>query len=88
MSLILTEFHGSWCIASQAMRPLLGRLSKEYRGTVHFTYVNVDQMKSAYATYQIQGCPTFILFDGDKELERRVGAQSEGQLREMIDKWI
>lgn len=85
MNLIFTQFGASWCVPSQSMRPVMTRLIKTYRNQVHFSFINVDQNKAVQATYQILSCPTFILFDGDKELERRVGAQSEGQLREMID---
>ena len=88
MSLILTEFCASWCVPSQAMKPLLYKLIKEYRGKVLINFVNVDMAKTATATYQLTGCPTFILFRDGVEVERRVGAQSESQLREMMDKWL
>ena len=82
---ILIEFTGSWCITSQAMKPLLSKLQKKYKKKVLIQVVNVDINPILRVKWDIQSCPTFILFMGDKEITRKVGALSSEQLEEMIN---
>ena len=89
MSLILAEFSASWCIASQVMKPITYRVCQKYKDRGLLLYViNVDQEKSATKKYNLQGCPTFIMLKANKEVDRCVGAQSEAQLKEFIEKWM
>ncbi len=82
---VLVDFWASWCIPSQMMMPVLNKLSKEYNGKAKIRKLNVDQNARIRDKYKILGCPTFILFKDGQETKRAVGAQSEDQLREIID---
>ncbi len=82
---VLVDFWGSWCIPSQMMMPILDRLNKEIGQIVKIRKLNVDQNPKMREIFKIMGCPTFILFKNVKEVERRVGAQSETMLKEMIN---
>ena len=46
--------------------------------------VTLDQNPKLASTYQVIGVPTFILFHSGEEMQRRVGAQSKEQLKEMV----
>ncbi len=83
---VLVDFWGSWCIPSQMMMPVLDKLSKEYKNRkIKIKKINIDQNPRIRDKYKILGCPTFILFKDGVELARKVGAQSDDQLREIID---
>jgi thioredoxin 1 len=83
---VLVDFWGSWCIPSQMMIPVLNRLSEEYKNRkVKIRKLNIDQNPIMRDKYKILGCPTFILFKDGQELRRAVGAQSDNQLREIIN---
>ena len=83
---VLVDFWGSWCIPSQMMMPVLEKLNKEYNNKrIKIKKINVDQNPRIRDKYKILGCPTFILFKDGVELTRKVGAQSDDQLREIID---
>ena len=82
---VLVDFWGSWCLPSQMMLPVLDSLSQEYEGRVKISKINVDQNPGTRDKYRILGCPTIILFKNGEEIERKVGAQSGNQLREIID---
>ena len=89
MSLILLECSASWCIASQVMKPITYRVCQKYKDKGLILYViNVDQEKSVTEKFRLQGCPTFIMLKDNEEVDRCVGAQSENQLKEFIEKWI
>jgi len=82
---VLVDFWASWCIPSQMMMPVLNKLSKEYDGKAKIKKLNVDQNARIRDKHKILGCPTFILFKDGQEIKRVVGAQSENQLREIIN---
>lgn len=83
---VLVDFWASWCIPSQMMIPVLDRLSEEYKNKkVKIRKLNIDQNPGIRDKYKILGCPTFILFKDGQELTRAVGAQSDKQLKEVIN---
>jgi thioredoxin 1 len=81
---VLVEFSGSWCVPSQQLKTLLERLAEECNGEFKVGNINVDQNPRVAARYYVTGCPTLILFKEGKIIQRRVGAQSMKQLKEML----
>jgi len=80
---VLVEFSASWCVPSQQMKPMLEKVAQEYAGRLKIGNLNVDQNPRTASKYQIMGCPTFILLNSGKVINRRLGAQSKKQLLEM-----
>jgi thioredoxin 1 len=80
---VLVEFSASWCVPSQQMKPMLEKVAEEYAGRLKIGNLNVDQNPRTASKYQIMGCPTFILLNSGKVINRRLGAQSKKQLMEM-----
>ncbi|MFP4642618.1 MAG: thioredoxin family protein [Dehalococcoidia bacterium] len=85
---VLVEFSGSWCVPSQQMRPMLEKMAAEHDGEFKIGYLNVDQNPKAASQFQIMGCPTFIAFNAEQPVTRRVGAQTKRQLREMMQEAV
>lgn len=85
---VLVDFWASWCIPSQMMMPVLDKLFAEYNGRVKIRKINVDQNPKIIKKHKILGYPTIILFKNGKEVIRKVGAQSENQLRTVIDSFL
>jgi thioredoxin 1 len=81
---VLVEFSGSWCVPSQQLKTLLEKLAEECDGEYKVGNINVDQNPRVAARYYIMGCPTLILFKEGRIIQRRVGAQSMKQLREIL----
>jgi thioredoxin 1 len=82
---VLVEFWASWCLPCKAVDPILDELAQEYAGKIKIGKLNVDQNPQAGGKYQIKGVPTFTLFNSGQIVQQRVGAQSKGQLKEMIE---
>jgi len=82
---VLVEFWASWCLPCKAMDPLLDRIEKKYDKRIKIGKLNVDQNPRTAAEYEIKGVPVFILFNSGRVVERRVAAQSDRQLREIVD---
>jgi thioredoxin 1 len=83
---VLVDFWASWCLPCKSMEPLISELSEEYEGKIKIGKLNVDQNPGIASCYNIQGVPTFILFDKGKIIDRCTGAQSKSQLKAMLDK--
>ena len=82
---VLVDFWSSWCPPCKVTEPLINELAQEYAGKVKIGTINVDQNHVTASKFEIRGIPTFILFASGEETRRKVGAQSKGQLREMLD---
>ena len=81
---VLVDFWASWCPPCKMVEPLLTELAEECLGKVKIGKLHVDQNPVTASRYRIEGVPTFILFYSGRQIQQRIGAQSKGQLREMI----
>lgn len=82
---VLVDFWASWCPPCKVTEPMIDKLAKEYEGKVKIAKLNVDQNPNMAARYGIKGVPTFILFRANEIVDRKVAAQSERQMRRMLD---
>ena len=82
---VLVDFWASWCPPCKMTEPMIDKLAKEYEGKVKIAKLNVDQNPNIAARYGIKGVPTFILFRANEIVDRKVAAQSERQMRRMLD---
>lgn len=72
-------FTAKWCKPCQKMKPLLKKLETEFTGEVTFTTVDVDEERQLTLEASVEGMPTFVFLQDNKELHRFVGAD-EGKL--------
>ena len=82
---VLVDFWASWCPPCKMVEPVIAELAEEYAGKVKVGKLHVDQNPRIASKYGVMGLPTFIIFNGGKEVQRKVGAQSKGQLRKMLE---
>lgn len=77
----LLEFSSETCGPCQQVAPVVAKLEREGL-PIRSIDVNADQ--SLAQRYNITSIPAFVLVVDEKEVERNVGYQSEGQIRQML----
>ena len=81
---VLVDFWASWCPPCKMVEPVVAELAEEYDGKIKVGRLHVDQNPRIASRYQIMGVPTFVLFRSGEIIRQRTGAQSKGQLVQML----
>ncbi|WP_423415702.1 thioredoxin family protein [Hyphomicrobium sp. B1] len=84
---ILIDISATWCPTCQAQKPIIQKLSAEpqYENLTIFD-VDFDTRKDVLRKFGAQVQSTLIVFKGDKETGRSVGATSESAIDGLMRK--
>ncbi len=78
---VLLNFTADWCGPCQSMKPVVQQLqSAGYPVRV----VNIDRNRGLAAQYRVTSIPCFVMLAGGKEIDRELGATSQGRLIQMF----
>ena len=83
----LLELGSKSCVPCQMMKPILAKLTKEYKGIIKIEFIDVwlKENASVGKKYKINSIPVQIIFDAEgKELWRHTGFISEENI---LKKW-
>lgn len=81
---VVVDFYADWCGPCKRMEPILSKVSEEFAGKVKVVKLNSDDNQQVAVNYQVRGLPTLILFRGGKEVDRKLGLQSEQDLKNLL----
>jgi len=86
--LTLIDFWAPWCKPCKTMLPRLRRLERIYQGKVAFGRLNTQKEKEIAKKYNIRGLPHFGIFRYGEKIASATGAQSVGELKDVINKYL
>jgi thioredoxin 1 len=82
---VLVDFWGTNCKGCTIISPVIDRLSEKYAGKFKFCKINVDENIKTAARYHIMSKPTLLFFKNGTAVDMAVGAQSESELKSIIE---
>ena len=85
---VLVDFWATWCGPCKTLVPTLEKLETEYAGRFTLAKVDVDANQQIAGMFGIRSVPTCVLMMGGKPVDGFMGAQTEGQVREFLDKHL
>ena len=85
---VLVDFWAPWCGPCKTLGPLLDQLEVAYGGRFKLVKVDSDQEQQLAGMFGIRSVPTCVLLMGGRPVDGFMGAQTEGQLREFLDKHL
>jgi len=87
VSIIL--FSAIWCSPCKVYRPVLEKVSEEYKDKANFYYADIeDGGINTGSSFGIRGVPSTLIIKKGVEVDRLVGGVPESNLKEFLEKNI
>lgn len=81
----LLKFGAPWCNPCKAVAPILEVLKDDYKDSVKFVDVNIDENPQLRADYAIRSIPAFVIVENETEIARKVGSVTRSELEDFIN---
>jgi thioredoxin 2 len=82
---VLIDFWAPWCGPCRVVSPALERIARSQAGRLKVVKVNTDEHPELARRYDARSIPLLVLMEDGREVDRRVGALPEAQLRSWLD---
>jgi len=83
---VVVDFWAEWCGPCHAIAPSVAKLAGEYAGRILVAKINADDYPDILSRYGIMGIPTLIFFKGGQEVDRVIGLQPFGALKNKFER--
>ncbi len=85
---VVIDFWADWCEPCKMLMPILEKLADEYRGAFVLARVNADTQQMIAQQFGVRSLPTVMVMQGGQPVDGFAGAQPEGAVREMLQKYL
>jgi len=85
---VLMDISAEWCAPCKVLAPLLHKQVFDYNGQFYLGLVDADENMKIAGHHKVRGFPTVVAYSHGVEIDRFYSAQTEGFLRDFIDRVI
>ena len=85
---VLVEFSAPWCVYCRRLAPALESVAEEYRDTLVFGAVNIDDEPELAQSEEIEVVPTLLIYQNGQVLGSIVAPESRAQLVAFIEETL
>ena len=85
---VLVEFSAPWCVYCRRLAPALESVAEEYRDTLVFGAVNIDDEPELAQSEKIEVVPTLLIYQNGQVLDSIVAPESRAQLVAFIEETL
>ena len=85
---VLVEFSAPWCVYCRRLAPALESVAEEYKNTLVFTAVNIDDEPELAEAEAIEVVPTLLIYHSGQALSSIVAPESRAQLVAFIEETL
>ena len=78
----IEKYGSSWCGPCKMLDKTIDQIKY-----IEIVKYDVDEYEDLAAEKNIRSIPVLIFYDGDKEVDRLIGAVSLNKINEIINKW-
>jgi thioredoxin len=82
---IVVDFWAPWCGPCMMLKPIMEKLSADYKGKAVIAKLNVDENQETAQQYDIMSIPAVKLFRNGEVVDEFVGARPESAIKEWIN---
>jgi len=85
---VVVDFWADWCEPCKVLMPMLEKIATEYQGAFLLAKVNADQQQMITQQFGVRSLPTVMVIQGGQPVDGFAGAQSEAQVRDLLQKYL
>jgi len=85
---VVVDFWADWCGPCKSLMPILEKLAEEYAGDFLLAKVNADEQAVIASQFGVRSLPTVMVMLEGRPVDGFVGAQTEVEVRKLLDKYL
>ena len=82
---VLVDYWADWCGPCKMIAPILDEIAGDYAGKIKIAKLNIDENPNTPPKYGIRGIPLLVAFQGGREIGRRSGVASAGDITDWVE---
>ena len=85
--LVLVDFWAEWCGPCRQLGPILEAIDEQMGGDVTIYKMNVDDSPETASQFGIRSIPTMFLFKDGKQVDTKVGLNTQSTISSWIESY-